>query len=253
MLQTFSPTASAHATPLASRRNSDAGIAVRGDPIGCVILDDLNSFANVQNTATIDKATKSAMRTAGRIQWCARDLEATVVVSDQSGTILEDMRPIEILDVKMKKKQVESLLDPNSAIPSLREVESMQQRRDMEKIREWFKSHPGVTTLAKILRHRNRFSGPVAGGDAWAFVDRDIKMMSYSSDGGWVTSEQEGSEGSKVIEFPHAVVEVQWDGKQTPLFIHELAQSHFVCQSCEPVKSEYSRCFYRLRVSQDFQ
>ncbi|KAA8903162.1 hypothetical protein FN846DRAFT_65070 [Sphaerosporella brunnea] len=227
-LQASSPTTSVAATPLASRRNSEASFAVKGDSVGCVILDDLNTFSNIQNTTTIDEVTKSAMRTAGRIQWCSSDAEAAVVVSDHSGTILEDLRPIEIVEVKTKKKQIEALLDPKSAIPSLREVESMQQRRDMEKIRAWLKSHPGVTPLAKIFSHRNRFSGRVAGGEAWAFVDRDIKMVSYSGERGGLTTDDEGSEAAKVIEFPHAVVSVQWDGKQTPAFIHELTHSHFV-------------------------
>jgi hypothetical protein len=244
MLQTSSPTASVAATPLASRRNSDTSLAARGESVGCVIVDDLNSFASVQNTSTIDQAAKSAMRTAGRIQWCSRDSEAVVTVSDQSGTILGEPRDAELLEVKMKKKQVECLLDPKAAIPSLREVGSMQQRRDMEKIRGWLKSHPGVTPLAKILSHRIRFSGPVAGGQAWAFVDRDIKMISHSDDPSWVTSENEGSEGAKMIEFPHAVVEIQWDGKQTPAFIHELTQSHFVCSTIR----EYYQLFYVLTL-----
>jgi hypothetical protein len=242
-LQTSSPTASVATTPLASRRSSDASLAARGESVGCVILDDLKGFASVQNAATIDQATKSAMRTAGRIQWCSRDSEAVVIVSDQSGTILEDTTSTELLEVKMKKKQVESLLDPAAGVPSLREVESMQQRRDMEKIRDWLKSHSGVTPLAKILSNRTRFFGPVAGGQAWAFVDRDIKMISHSDYPGWVTSESEGGpEGAKMFEFPHAVVEIQWDGKQTPAFIHELMQSHFVCPICEDyINSECSR------------
>jgi len=233
-LQTWTPACSIPATPLSSRRNSDAGLPGHVDHVGHVVLDDLGSFSDVQNTATIDQVSRAVMRTAGQVRWCSRDLDASVVVSDYSSAILntENLPSSEVLDVTTRRKNVEALLDPKTESTGLKEGQCMQTKQSIDRIRGWFSKHPGVTPLAKILSRKIRFIGSVSGGEAWASLDRDIVMCSNAGEPGWVASDEAGE--GKIMEFPHSVVEILWDGKQTPSFVTELMQSHFVCKLLEP-------------------
>ncbi|KAF8544043.1 hypothetical protein BDD12DRAFT_132950 [Trichophaea hybrida] len=225
-LQPTTPLPSLPPTPLVSRRNSISGVS-SGDGVGLVILDNLSTFSDVQKTATVDKISKSSMRTAGQIRWCARDANAFVIVSNKNCAISDKQQP-PILEVKIKKKRVETLLDPEAQISKLHDAhQSTDQRHNIEKIRDWFTAHPGVVPLAKVLSRRTRFTGSIAGGEAWAFLDRDVKMLSKSGSPGWLVADDE-DEDSGIVEFPHAILEVQWDGSQTPDFIHELTHSHMV-------------------------
>ena len=124
----------------------------------------------------------------------------------------------------MKRNQIELVMDPSA--PNLPLEVIGTQRKGVEKIRRWLKKHPGLKPLAKILSRRTRYTGSVPGGQAWAYVDRDIRMMENDGSGEWVLSDDEGT--GKEIDFPHAVVEIQWDGKQTPAFVHDLTNNHIV-------------------------
>ena len=152
-----------------------------GDDVGLVVLDNLESFSDVQSTATIDTISRSAMRTAGQIRWCARDSFAAVVVSDHAGAILDPQRKHDeqpVLKAKVKRKLVESLLDPATELSRLYDDhQSAAQRLGIERVREWFAARPGIVPLAKILARRTRFSGPVAGGEAWAVLERDVRIL----------------------------------------------------------------------------
>jgi len=203
------------------------GISVHGDRVGHVVLDDLGSFSDIQNTATIDQVSKAVMRTAGQVRWCSRGFDASVVVSDCSGAILNtDLPSSEVLEVKTRRKNVEALLDPKAETTSLKDGQCLQTKQNMDRIRRWSIKHPGVTPLAKIMSRKTRFTGSVAGGEAWVSLDRDIVMSSNAGEPGWVASDEEG--GGKIVEFPHGVVEILWDGKQTPSFVTELTKSHIV-------------------------
>ena len=201
-----------------------------GDDVGLVVLDNLESFLDVQSTATIDTIFRSAMRTAGQIRWCARDSFAVVVVSDHAGAILDPQRKHDeqpVLEAKVKRKLAESLLDLAMDLSRLYDDhQSAQQRLGIERVREWFAARPGIVPLAKILARRMRISGLVAGGEAWAILDRDERILPNLGSGGRLAADDDDAAAAR---FPHAVLEIQWYGTQTPVFIHELAESHTVC------------------------
>lgn len=219
----------------ASRHTSTTSVA-GGDTIGLVVLDNLASFSDVHTSATVDRISQSVMRTAGQIRWCSRDTCASVVVSDHSGTILPRRGPDgvedapkepELLEVKVKRKLVEILINPDAEISKLNDSHSTaKQRHTIQKIREWLRENPGVVPLAKILSHRTRFSGPVTGGLAYAFLDRDVKMMGIEKKEGLAEEVER-----ECLEFPHAILEVRWDGDDVPAFVEELEGSHMVCLS----------------------
>ncbi|CCX33084.1 Similar to Vacuolar transporter chaperone 4; acc. no. P78810 [Pyronema omphalodes CBS 100304] len=216
----------------ASRHTSTTSVA-GGDTIGLVVLDNLASFSDVHTSATVDRISQSVMRTAGQIRWCSRDTCASVVVSDHSGTILPRRGPDgvedapkepELLEVKVKRKLVEILINPDAEISKLNDSHSTaKQRHTIQKIREWLRENPGVVPLAKILSHRTRFSGPVTGGLAYAFLDRDVKMMGIEKKEGLAEEVER-----ECLEFPHAILEVRWDGDDVPAFVEELEGSHMV-------------------------
>ena len=219
----------------------------KDDNIGLIILDDLNSFSRIQSTATVDKTSKTGMRTAGQIRWRARDPNALVVVSDFARTISSPpgTHIPEDLSVRIKKKRVDSLINQTCYFSSAEGAQSAEQNSKINKVREWFSEHPDVLPLAKVLSKRTRFTGWSTGGEVWAFLDRDIRMSRRISESGWVTSTDEISS----VTFPHAILEIQWAGARMPEFVRELYQSHMVI---EPFTSSFrtivgSLSGYRLR------
>lgn len=205
---------------------SNFGMQVKGEEVGFAALENLANLSDGHNSATFDTFSKSAMRTAGQIRWCARDPEVFVVVTDHVGSVTNGNRGTESLEVRIMRTQVESLIDPKMDSPKLPSDQSALQRQTVKKMREWFKSQAGVAPLVKILSRRTRYKRSMPDCETWAYLDRDIRMMPNSGHAGWLTSEDE--ECDNTAEFPHAVLEIQWDGN-TPGFIDELSQSYMVC------------------------
>lgn len=225
-----------HNTPPTSPSRKDSiGTLWKDDEIGVVLLDDLDSFSDIQSSATVAEVSKACSRTAGQVRWCCRDSDAVVVVSNASALILNRIagHDEEKLEVRMKRKQIEELLDTGS-ISSRADISyTMDGQRDtgVEKLEEWLAKHKNITPLVKLLMKRIRFAEPSEGGRVWALLDWDIKMTKVQQGTNWLTGLEEdglgfGSEGRS--EFPHAVLEVQWEGQRVPTFLHELETSHMV-------------------------
>ncbi|RPA95565.1 hypothetical protein L873DRAFT_1697432 [Choiromyces venosus 120613-1] len=221
--------------PTPPSRKDSIGTLWKDDEIGVVLLDDLDSFSDVQSSATVAQVSKACSRTAGQIRWCCRDSDAVVVVSNASALILNRIagHDEEKLEVRMKKKQIEELLDTGS-ISSKADVNHTtdeQGETGVENLEEWLAKHKNITPLVKLLMKRIRFAETPEGGRVWALLDWDIKMTKVQQGTNWLTGSEEdgpvfGSEGRS--EFPHAVLEVQWEGQQVPAFLHELETSHMV-------------------------
>ncbi|CUS14638.1 unnamed protein product [Tuber aestivum] len=221
--------------PTPPSRKDSVGTLWKDDEIGVVLLDDLESFSDIQSSATVAEASKACSRTAGQVRWCCRDSDAVVVVSNTSALIVNSIagHGEEKLEVRMKRKQIEELLETGS-ISSKNDINHTtdeQGETDVEKLEEWLAKHKNITPLVKLLMKRIRFAETPEGGRVWALLDWDIKMTKVQQGTNWLTGREEdgpglGSEGRS--EFPHAVLEVQWEGQRVPTFLHELETSHMV-------------------------
>ncbi|CAZ79283.1 unnamed protein product [Tuber melanosporum] len=224
-----------NAPPTPPSRKDSIGTLWKDDEIGVVLLDDLESFSDIQSSATVAEASKACSRTAGQVRWCCRDSDAVVVVSNASALILNKIagHEEEKLEVRMKRKQIEELLDTGSisSRADINHTTNEQGETGVEKLEEWLAEHKNVTPLVKLLMKRIRFAETPEGGRVWALLDWDIKMTKVQQGTNWLTRPEEdgpgfGSEGRR--EFPHAVLEVQWEGQRVPTFLHELETSHMV-------------------------
>lgn len=235
-------------SPMLSRRNSTASFAGNDDGMGVVLLDDVDRFAGVHTSATIDRILKSGMRTAGQVRWCSRDPEALVIVADppissaaassssSSSSVQQEeenkkKKKPEKLELKIKRKYVEALLDRNTESVPVKPGQGGEDRKsEMKKIKAWFRDHPNIKPLVRIESKRTRFSS-VADGALWASLSKDIRMTKIGGVTGWmVDSDDDRSRltDGGTVDFPHAVLEVQWECTETPAFVKELARSHMV-------------------------
>jgi hypothetical protein len=236
-LRNPSPPSTPNPSSPSSRRGSSASEVIeKDDNVGLVILDDLESFSRVQGTATVDAISKAGMRTAGQIRWRARDTNALVTVSDFARTISSPpgTHIPKGLSVRIKRKRVDSLINQTCDFSIAEGAQGAEQKSKINKVRRWFREHPNILPLAKVLSKRTRFTGWSAGGEVWAFLDRDIRMSRRISETGWVTSTDEVSSAT----FPHAILEIQWAGARTPEFVKDLTRSHMVV---EPFTSSFRR------------
>ncbi|KAI5784698.1 VTC domain-containing protein [Geopyxis carbonaria] len=228
-IQTSTPTTTAPSTPALSRRSSSAGVVSgKDDEIASVVFDDLESFSGIQSSATIESVSQSGMRTAGQVWWSHHDPEAHLVVTDNS--MPGPGRRSKTLEIALKRKHVETLVDPSSELP----IKDNQTPNDhiLWDIQNWFRRRPTVVPLAKITCRRTRFTGEIPEGQVSVVIDRDIRMKAVKGVTGWSNPENQDDTGcdtdNQALEFPHAVVEVKWDGIQMPNFVDEIIQSHMV-------------------------
>ncbi|KAL7274880.1 hypothetical protein RUND412_002195 [Rhizina undulata] len=238
-LQSVSPTPSAYSSPTLTRRNSAISTIWKDDEVVLVVLDDLDRFSDVQSSATVDQVAKASSRSAGQVRWCCRDHEAIIAVSDASGSIHNEAigQKEENMSAKLKRKHIEKLFNPPTTEEHGKIYELMEEKKekDIAKIRSWLQKHKNIMPLVKIIAKRTRFAGNVPEGRAWAFLDKDIRMLKFGEGCSWIGDSDDdefmlNSQNRNMAEFPHAVLEVHWEGHKVPEFLKELETSHMVEQ-----------------------
>ncbi|KAF8458943.1 VTC domain-containing protein [Terfezia claveryi] len=225
-LQSSTPIPTLPPTPAQSRRPSTTGLnsltwaSEKVESVGAVILDNLPKFAQAQSSKTIEQA--SEMGPAAKIRWCGndKDADASIIVSPTTDIgDLVDSEENGHYTLRLKRKHVEKLI--NITAPLIYK----EYASSVKRIRQWFEDHPTVAPLAKILARRTRF---VSGYKIWATLDRDIKMFRLGEDWEGCISDPSREETGVPTVFPHAVLEVRWEGHEVPAVVQELNKSHLV-------------------------
>jgi len=226
-LQSSTPTPTLPSTPALSRRPSAAAglnsltwASEKVENVGAVIFDNLPKFAQAQSSKTIEQAAETGP--AAKIRWCGndRDAEASIIVSstvgegDSVGT--EESGHYTL---RLKRKHVENLVNINEPL------NYKEYAASVKRIRQWFEDHPTIAPLAKILARRTRF---VSGYKIWAMLDRDIRMFRLGENWEGCISDPSREETGVSTVFPHAVLEVRWEGHEVPTVVQELNKSHLV-------------------------
>jgi len=225
-LQSSTPISTLPPTPAQSRRPSTTGLnsltwaSEKMESVGAVILDNLPKFAQAQSSKTIEQAAETGP--AAKIRWCGndKDAEASIIVSsaaDEGDSVDSEENGHNIL--RLKRKHVENIININVPL-GYKEYASSVKR-----IRQWFEDHPTIAPLAKILARRTRF---VSGYKIWAMLDRDIRMFRLGEDWEGCISDSTREETGVPTGFPHAVLEVRWEGHEVPAVVQELNKSHLV-------------------------
>lgn len=224
-LRFSSPISTLPPTPDLSRRSSATGFnpltwaSEKVESVGTVILDNLPKFAQAQSSKTIEQAAETGP--AAKIRWCGsdKDAEASIIVSsaaDEGDSVDEENGHYTL---RLKRKHVENLININVPL-SYKEYTSSVKR-----IRQWFEDHSTIAPLAKILARRTRFA---SGYKIWAMLDRDIRMFRLGEDWGGCISDPSREETGVPTVFPHAVLEMRWEGHEVPAVVQELNKSHLV-------------------------
>ncbi|KAF8474911.1 VTC domain-containing protein [Kalaharituber pfeilii] len=228
-IQSSTPSPTLPSSPALSRRPSATGLSSltwapdKVEDVGTVLLDNLPKFAQAQSSKTIEQASETAP--AAKIRWCgnSRDAETSVVVASsvhEPKHVPDANTDAEYHNLRLKRKHIESLINANAPL-TLKD----HQLESAERIKDWFREHPDIVPLVKILARRTRF---VSGQKVWAILDRDIRMYRIGENWEGCISNPDREETGKSSIFPHAVLEVRWEGQEEPALVKQLNRSHLV-------------------------
>ncbi|KAI9771216.1 MAG: hypothetical protein M1835_006459 [Candelina submexicana] len=225
-----------------SRPSSSASEDI-GDEVGSMVFDDLDRFAksqtNVSISETEDAAGRATYKAAGVARWCA-DSEAVVLIRLSPDTDSQNKNSKEqtmIQTAKLKRKHLIALFDGSqtaspsnslaedteSDLPAVEHREPSSQ--SIANIRRWLAEHGQVRPLAQISSRRKRFVGLTNSttSGAWGVLDRDITMKNPTLES---LRDSDNGRIEDSMSFPHAVLEIGWEGENNGGLAKVLDQSH---------------------------
>lgn len=225
-----------------SGRIMGAGGGMSENDVGVIICDDLERFAKRRSSATISDTENipgtSAEKAVTSIRYTSRG-NAVVVVGTSPDFGHPSAKGIisGVKKARFKRRALRDLFGTNtepsitrtgSSSSSLSEADHLQ---DVDSVRKWLGDHREVQPLVQIQFKRSRFVGlgNNGSGGVWATLDQSVCMRRCSS-------ETLNANGDKLalIEggaetFPHAVLEVRYEGEPAPKLVAALDESHLVC------------------------
>lgn len=249
-LRNSSASSSSRSSPI----NSVAGNGVIsgtkiGDEIGVFICDDLQWFAKSRSSATISESVGGA---AASIRYSSSSNEAVIVVEAGCQDIQSNSRDVQtgskpgnsyhIHKIKLKRKSLCRLFEPDfhspqggSESPSSdgsHANEFPREGRVCNAVRIWHAQHRDVRPLVQIQMRRTRFVGlgNTQSAGILATLDREIQIRKCPMD------VFRGNEdlftfnrgGITAKMFPHAVLDIRYDGEEGAEIVAALDRSHLV-------------------------
>ena len=231
------------------------------DKASVVICGEIEDFINWQSRSTISDSEISSGQPAERSRASIRlsaDGEAIVAIS----TSPRDGDPLTGFDAdspwrtaKFKRKTLGALLScgahSNDAAAPARTPESQRASRleatqDFDArsaaglpnasptdAQQWFQNHESVRPLVEINSKRSRLAGirNTKSSGLWATIDTDIVMAKCSASS-FVKQYDRSSPGEVAgiprVPFPHAILNVRFEGDADMALIEKLDSSHLV-------------------------
>ena len=218
----------------------------------CVIIcDDLRRFAEQRSSATINESENvpgaTSEAAAASIRYTSKG-EAVVVVGTSSDVIYKATacgRRRSMQKAKLKHKYLPLLFVPgkrswdSSGIPApvSDTDEALEDNADptqsFERVRKWLSHHEEVKPLVHLESRRTRFVG--LGNNemrgVWGTLDRDISMRKAN-----LNHSKNAESSANILEtfseetedFPHAILEIRWEGGAYAGLMRALDESHLV-------------------------
>ena len=243
-------------SPSSSRRGSVRGsfegrLLGTEEEVGTIVCDDPNSFAKRRNNATISEIETLqgtvACAAAASFRYSSSG-EAIVSVESLTNTPNTSDVPSNptMKTAKMKRKVLAQLFDRedvtasrSQSLSGLKESKSFDQ--DFFTVRQWLHDHLDIQPLVHIRSKRTRFVGlgnnEVHG--TWAVLDKDILTNKSSLDDLDNLTNSPVSDTGITELFPHAVLEVRWEGESQPELVKALDESHLVSSSLVLLAVQY--------------
>lgn len=239
-------------TPISSGRSSnsrsspisytDGGRALSsaqmGDEIGVFICDDLQWFARSRSSATVSESPDQA---AASIRFSLGG-EAVIVAEApwQDDARLESHKTYHVHKTKLKKKVLRQYFgfhqlprarrNSNSSIKSNADA-CTSEEQIFDDLQAWYAQRREVKPLVQIQMRRTRFVGlgNTQSAGVWATLDRDIKMRKCLVDalGSHEDVTNLNERGIPAVnEFPHAVLDMRYEGEEGAAVVAVLDGSH---------------------------
>jgi len=224
-----------------SAHGSTGSVSLRtDDEVTTIVCDDLKSFAERHSGATVsDIETQPGNipeEATASIRYSPSESEAIVVVcrhpTGQDGDALNPDRKA-VQKASLKRKHLDHLFpsDHRVSLP-LRSVSFEDDptpcESDISSIRRWLHEHQNIQPLTHLHCIRSRFVGlgnNTAKG-VWASLDKDVYMKKSSYEDLRDFSNSSVSNHSASVTFPHAVLEVRWEGGPRPELVKALDETH---------------------------
>ena len=221
--------------------------ALPEDDIGLIICDDLQILAKRRSAATISDSEnipgKAAEIAAASIRYASKG-DAVVAVRTSPGDLRDSAaagtRP-GVQTAKFKRKALRDLfdVDTDSSLTHIKSGSSglsgsmgADQMQSIDAVKTWVANHQEVRPLVQIQCKRSRFVGlgNSESGGIWALLDKDVSMRQCTSktldvDQDLLTSSERSPDWNK---FPHAVLEIRYEGEGTAKLVTALDETHLV-------------------------
>lgn len=228
-----------------SGRSLGPGGGMSENDVGVIICDDLERFAKRRSSATISDSENipgmSAEKAVTSIRYTSKG-NAVVVVGTSPGVEHSSAKGTitGVRKARFKRRALRDLFDMNTE-PSRARTRSGSSRhsslsegdhlQDVDSVIKWLDDHREVQPLVQIQFNRSRFVGlgNNGSGGVWATLDQNVCMRRCSSktlnaNGDKLAMIEGGAE-----TFPHAVLEVRYEGEDVLKLVAALDESHLVC------------------------
>ena len=218
-----------------------------GDEIGVFICDDLQWFAKSRSSALISESAEGA---AASIRYSSSH-EAVIVVEAECQDVQVESRDVQpipkpghdyhIYKTKLKRKTLRRLFEPDSHSPQARSESHSSdshtkkfpgEGRIRNALQTWHVQHRDVRPLVQMQMRRTRFVGldNTASAGILATLDSEIRMRKCSVDafGGNEDLFNFNHGAITAQTFPHAVLDIRYDGEEGAEIVAMLDLSHLV-------------------------
>lgn len=215
---------------------------------GLIICDDLQRFATRQSGVTISDSENllgnTSDKAAASIRYCSNG-EVVAVIDTFDPTDNSTGKGPKYERAKCKRKAVRQLFssDPRpsflrkhsgqSVVTSNVADNELDSAQKLEQMRAWFLNHKDVRPLVQLYMRRTRFVG-LSNSEAsglWATIDKNVSMRRFPEEASISADDlfAAGEEGILGFEkFPHALMEIRYEGKIATDIIASLDESHLV-------------------------
>ena len=225
-------------TPSLSRASSRMSLPsddyLSSDRSGLLVCDDLQSFVKARQSITIKDLESFPGRkleeATASIRYASSEAVVTVDTSLSNSRGLR-VDPLPIKQAKIKRKYIGQLFDLDEGTSIRRDSTATGGSGAsglpvIQTVHTWFGNNRKIRPLARIESNRTRFVGlsNTSTIGLWATLDADI-LMSRSE---LANSDLLTATSSESQSFPHALLELRWEGQKPPELLQKLDKSHLV-------------------------
>ena len=206
-------------------RTSTGGSSDDGSRAGFAVFDNAKTFGKRRIKVTDGRTGgvyEHGPRAAASIHYSENDKSFVVALSPS-------LQPL-----KVKRKDLRRLsLETSSSLVAL-DVGPLPSRdsqagtEEVGIVQQWFQERPNVEPLVQVDYERTRFIGlsNTKSKGVWASLDTDIRWGNFSASDLADTGLKQLQENS----FPHAVLEVRWEGQASSHLVQALDQGHIAAR-----------------------